>query len=256
MDAVVEYSVDGHLARLTLNSPHNRNALSTALVEQLHRGLRAAAADPHVRVVVLSHTGSTFCAGADLSEASEGDPFELAVARAREMTALLRAIVSSPLPVIAAVDGHVRAGGFGLVGACDIAIAGPRSTFALTEARIGVAPAIISLTLLPKMSPRAAARYYLTGETFDAAVAAEIGLVTIAADDVDAAVADVVADVSRGSPQGLAASKALTTAAVLEGFDRDAERLTEESARLFVSEEAREGMLAFLQKRPPSWANV
>jgi enoyl-CoA hydratase len=256
MDAVVEYSVDGHLARLTLNSPHNRNALSTALVEQLHQGLRAAAADPHVRVIVLSHTGSTFCAGADLSEASEGDPFELAVARAREMTALLRAIVSSPLPVIAAVDGHVRAGGFGLVGACDIAIAGPRSTFALTEARIGVAPAIISLTLLPKMSPRAAARYYLTGETFDAAVAAEIGLVTIAADDVDAAVANVVADVSRGSPQGLAASKALTTAAVLEGFDRDAERLTEESARLFVSEEAREGMVAFLQKRPPSWANV
>jgi enoyl-CoA hydratase len=256
MDAVVEYSVDGRLARLTLNSPHNRNALSTALVEQLHQGLRAAADDPAVRVVALGHTGNTFCAGADLSEASEGDPFELAVARAREMTALLRAIISSPLPVIAAVDGHVRAGGFGLVGACDIAIAGPRSTFALTEARIGVAPAIISLTLLPKMSPRAAARYYLTGETFDAVVAAEIGLVTIAADDVDAAVANVVADVSRGSPQGLAASKALTTAAVLEGFDRDAERLTEESARLFVSEEAREGMMAFLQKRPPSWANV
>jgi enoyl-CoA hydratase len=274
MDAVVEYSVDGHLARLTLNSPHNRNALSTALVEQLHQGLRAAADDPAVRVVALGHTGNTFCAGADLSEAGSGDPrgdrargeagrsgsppsaYELAVARARELTALLRAIISSPLPVIAAVDGHVRAGGFGLVGACDIAIAGPRSTFALTEARIGVAPAIISLTLLPKMSPRAAARYYLTGETFDAALAAEIGLVTIAADDVDAAVANVVADVSRGSPQGLAASKALTTAAVLEGFERDAERLTEESARLFVSEEAREGMLAFLQKRPPSWANV
>ena len=256
MDAVVDYSVDGHVARLTLNSPHNRNALSTALVEQLHRGLREAATDPQVRVVVLGHTGGTFCAGADLSEASGGDPFDAAVARAREMTALLRAIVSSPLPVIAAVDGHVRAGGFGLVGACDIAIAGPRSTFALTEARIGVAPAIISLTLLPKMSPRAAARYYLTGETFDAAVAAEIGLVTIAADDVDAAVAKVVADVGRGSPQGLAASKALTTAAVLAGFDRDAERLTEESARLFVSEEAREGMMAFLQKRPPSWANV
>ena len=144
------------------------------------------------------------------------------------LTALLRAIVSSPLPVIAAVDGHVRAGGFGLVGACDIAVAGPRSTFALTEARIGVAPAIISLTLLPKMSARAAARYYLTGETFDAAAAAEIGLITMAADDVDAAVASLVADVGRGSPQGLAASKALTTAAVLEGFDRDAERLTED----------------------------
>jgi enoyl-CoA hydratase len=179
----------------------------------------------------------------------------MAVARAREMTALMRAIVASPLPVIAAVDGHVRAGGFGLVGACDIVVAGPRSTFALTEARIGVAPAIISLTLLPKMSARAAARYYLTGATFHAAEAAEMGLVTMAVDDVDAAVAGLIADIGRASPQGLAASKALTTAAVLDGFDRDAERLGEESARLFVSEEACEGTLAFLQKRPPSWAN-
>ncbi|MGB8388114.1 enoyl-CoA hydratase family protein [Mycobacterium sp.] len=258
MDTLVEYAgpadTGGPFARLTLNSPHNRNALSTALVNQLHQGLRDAAADPAVRVVVLGHTGGTFCAGADLSEASGGDPFDMAAARARELTALLRAIVESPLPVIAAIDGHVRAGGFGLVGACDIAVAGPRSTFALTEARIGVAPAIISLTLLPKMSPRAAARYYLTGETFHADEAAEIGLITMTAEDVDAAVGKLIGDVGRGSPQGLAASKALTTAAVLEGFDRDSERLTAASARLFVSDEAREGMLAFLQKRPPSWA--
>jgi enoyl-CoA hydratase len=260
MDKLVEYAgpaeCGGPLARLTLNSPHNRNALSSTLVSQLHQGLRDAAADPAVRVVVLGHTGGTFCAGADLSEAGGGDPFDLAVARAREMTALLRAIVESPRPVIGAIEGHVRAGGFGLVGACDMVVAGARSTFALTEARIGVAPAIISLTLLPKLSPRAAARYYLTGETFGASEAAEIGLITLAADDVDAAVAALVADVGRGSPQGLAASKALTTAAVLKGFDRDAERLTEESARLFVSDEAREGMLAFLQKRPPSWVST
>ncbi|MCV7079892.1 enoyl-CoA hydratase family protein [Mycobacterium szulgai] len=258
MEALVEYSgpteAAGPVARLTLNSPHNRNALSTTLVSQLRDGLRNAAADPAVRAVVLGHTGGTFCAGADLSEAGGGDPYDMAVARAREMTALLRAMVESPLPIIGAIDGHVRAGGFGLVGACDMVVAGPRSTFALTEARIGVAPAIISLTLLPKLSPRAAARYYLTGETFGATEAADIGLVSIAADDVETAVAAVIADVGRGSPQGLAASKALTTAAVLEGFDRDAERLTEESARLFVSDEAREGMLAFLQKRPPSWA--
>jgi enoyl-CoA hydratase len=256
MDRLVEYTVDGHVARLTLNSPHNRNALSTTLVSQLHQGLRDAAADPAVRTVVLGHTGNTFCAGADLSEgaaAADADPAEAAAARAREMAALLRAIVESPLPVIVAVDGHVRAGGMGLVGACDIAVAGPRSTFALTEARIGVAPAIISLTLLPKMSARAAARYYLTGETFDAATAAAIGLITMAAEDVDAAVASLVADIGRASPQGLAASKALTTAAILDGFDRDAEALSAESARLFVSDEAREGMLAFLQRRPPQW---
>lgn len=254
-DRLVEYARDGVVARLTLNSPHNRNALSTTLVTQLHEGLRDAAADPGVRVVVLGHTGGTFCAGADLSEAGSGDPYDLAVARAREMTTVLRAIVESPRPVIGAINGHVRAGGFGLVGACDIVVAGPACTFALTEARIGVAPAIISLTLLPKLSARAAARYYLTGAKFGADEAAEMGLVTIAADDMEAAVAALIADVGRGSPQGLAASKALTTTAVLAGFDRDAERLTEESARLFVSEEAREGMLAFLQKRRPSWAS-
>jgi enoyl-CoA hydratase/carnithine racemase len=266
MDRLVEYSGPGTgkpFARLTLNSPHNRNALSATLVSQLHQGLRDAAVDPAVRAVVLGHTGNTFCAGADLSEGSAAkptqgaDPAEAAAERAREMATLLRAIVESPLPVIAAVDGHVRAGGMGLVGACDIAVAGPRSTFALTEARIGVAPAIISLTLLPKMSARAAARYYLTGETFDAATAAAIGLITMAVNtgaDVETAVASLVADIGRASPQGLAASKALTTAAILEGFDRDAERLAAESARLFLSDEAREGMLAFLQKRPPQWA--
>ena len=159
------------------------------------------------------------------------------------------------MPVIAAVDGHVRAGGLGLVGACDIAVAGPASTFALTEARIGVAPSIISLTLLPKMTARAASRYFLTGEKFGPAEAADIGLITIAADDVEATVASLTAAIGKASPQGLAASKALTTAAILAAFDRRADELTEESARLFVSDEAREGMMAFLQKRPPSWAD-
>ncbi len=251
---LVQYAADGAVARLTLDSPHNRNALSSTLVRQLRDGLTRAAADSAVRAVVLGHTGGTFCAGADLSEATGGDPQEAAAGRAHELATLLRAIVECPKAVIGAVDGHVRAGGMGLVGACDIVVAGARSTFALTEARIGVAPAIISLTLLPKLSPRAAARYYLTGETFTAQQAAEIGLVTITAEDVGAAVDAVTADLTKASPQGLAASKALTTESVLAGFDRDAARLAEESARLFVSQEAREGMLAFLEKRPPRWA--
>lgn len=254
MPDLVTYAAGGAVARLTLDSPHNRNALSATLVAQLHDGLRRAADDPAVRAVVLGHTGGTFCAGADLTEATGGDPFDAALARARELTALLRAIVECPVPVIAAVDGHVRAGGMGLVGACDIAVAGTRSTFALTEARIGVAPAIISLTLLPKLAPRAAARYYVTGETFGAEQAAGIGLVTEAAEDVAAAVDALTDALGKASPRGLAASKALTTTAVLAGFDRDAARLAEESARLFVSAEAREGMLAFLEKRPPNWA--
>lgn len=255
MSTLVQYSVDGAVARLTLDSPHNRNALSTALVEQLHQGLAAAAAEPGVRVVVFGHTGGTFCAGADLSEAAGQDPGDIAVGRAREMTKLLRAILELPVPVIGAIDGHVRAGGMGLVGACDLVVAGQQSTFALTEARIGVAPSIISLTLLPKLSPRAAGRYFVTGEKFDAAEAAAIGLITMAADDVPGAVATLAAEIAKGSPQGLATSKALTTAAILRGFDRDAEDLTRQSAQLFVSDEAREGMMAFLQKRPPSWVS-
>ena len=160
MADLVSYAVDGPVARLTLDSPHNRNALSTVLVEQLQAGLRTAADDPTVRAIVLGHTGGTFCAGAHLSEAT--DARNAMTTRTVELVTLLRAIVECPLPVIAAVDGHVRAGGMGLVGACDIAIAGTRSTFALTEVRIGVAPAVISLTLLPKMTPRAVSYTHLT----------------------------------------------------------------------------------------------
>jgi enoyl-CoA hydratase len=254
MADLVSYRADGAVARLTLDSPHNRNALSSVLVEQLREGLRRAADDPAVRAIVLGHTGGTFCAGADLSEATNDDPRTAMKDRTTELAALLRAIVECPVPVIAAVDGHVRAGGMGLVGACDIAIAGTRSTFALTEVRIGVAPAVISLTLLPKMTPRAVARYYLTGETFTARQAAEIGLITEATDDIDSAVDAVTSALAKGSPQGLAASKAYTTEAVLAGFDLDATRFAEQSARLFDSDEAREGMLAFLEKRPPRWA--
>ena len=261
MPSLVHYTVQGAAARIVLDSPRNHNALSTALVHQLQQGLSDAAEESGVRAVVLTHTGTTFCAGADLAQATSGkqdaDPADVAVHRAHEMTHLLRAILELPIPVIAAVNGHVRAGGLGLIGACDLVVAGPASTFALTEARIGVAPSIISLTLLPKMSPRAAGRYFVTGEKFDTVEAAAIGLITQAADsaeDVDAAVEALIANIAKASPQGLAASKALTTASILKDFDRHADELAKQSAELFVSEEAREGMMAFLQKRLPNWA--
>jgi enoyl-CoA hydratase len=253
---LVRYEVESGVARLTLDSPHNRNALSSALVTRLHAGLREAAADPDVRVVVLGHTGNTFCAGADLSEATAEpvDPEGPVAGRARALAGLLRAIVELPNPVLAAVDGHVRAGGMGLVAACDIAVAGPEATFALTEARLGVAPSIISLTVLPRLSSRAGSRYFLTGEKFGAAQAEAMGLITVAATDVGVTVAEVVGALRQGSPQGLAESKKLVTAPVLAAFDAHAEELASASARLFASEEAREGMTAFLQRRPPSWA--
>ena len=243
---MIEYGVDRGVARIALDSPHNRNALSSALMSELERRLNDAGADDTVRAVELTHTGGTFSAGADLTEArvdmTEGT---------RRLVVLLQQIVQLPKPVVASIDGHVRAGGMGLLGACDIALAGPASTFAFTEVRLGLAPAIISLTTLPRLTARAAGRYYLTGETFDASTAARIGLVTEAVDDIDAATHAMLDALRRASPQGLRETKPLTTRALTFA---DADLLTTQSARLFASDEAREGMTSFLEKRPPRWA--
>jgi enoyl-CoA hydratase len=162
--------------------------------------------------------------------------------------------VTLPKPVVGSIDGHVRAGGLGLVGACDIVVAGPKSTFAFSEVRLGLAAAMISLTTLPRMDPRAASRYYLTGEAFDAATAARIGLITEAVDDIDAGTMVVLDALRTASPQGLRETKPLLTSDVLADFDARADDLAQLSARLFGSAEAAEGMAAFLEKRPPSWA--
>ncbi|MFI7383392.1 enoyl-CoA hydratase family protein [Streptomyces sp. NPDC049813] len=231
------------LVTLTLNAPERRNALSAALVGELADLLTVAGKDPGVRAVVLTHTGTTFCAGADLRDPPDPDA----------LVDLFRRIVRVPKPVVARVDGHVRAGGLGLLGACDIAVASAASSFAFTEVRIGVAPAVISLPLLPRLDPRAAARYYLTGERFDAAEAVRLGLVTVAGPDADEALGPVLDGLRRASPQGLAETKRLLTVKVLEAFDRDAGALTALSARLFASSEAREGMTAFLERRDPAW---
>jgi enoyl-CoA hydratase len=253
-DEAVHYEVDRAIATVTLDSSENRNALSSQLVGELTAHLDAASADAAVRAVVLTHTGRTFCAGADLREqASEGGPAE----GTKRMLALLRTIVELPKPVIARVNGHVRAGGLGLVGACDIAIASSNATFAFTEARLGLAPAIISITTLGRMNERAAARYYLTGETFDAPAAERAGLITAATGDADGLDTDVAAicDALRAcSPQGLAETKPLTTQGALAAFERQAGPMQALSQRLFESDEAREGIMAFLQKRPPAWA--
>ncbi|MFJ3138908.1 enoyl-CoA hydratase family protein [Streptomyces sp. NPDC102359] len=228
---------------LALDAPERRNALSAALVGDLAAALTDAGKDPGVRAVVLTHTGNTFSAGADLKD----PPAPSA------LVALLRQIVELPRPVVARVTGHVRAGGLGLLAACDVAVASRAATFAFTEVRIGVAPAVISLPLLPRTDPRALARYYLTGERFDADEAARVGLLTAAGDDVDDALAPVLDGLRRSAPEALAETKRLLTARVLETFDRDADALTALSARLFASAHAREGMTAFLERRDPEW---
>jgi enoyl-CoA hydratase len=242
---VVRYAVVRGVATLTLDSPDNRNALSAQLVSELEARLAEVAGDGGVRAAVLTHSGTTFCSGADLSEAPARGTGRLLV--------LLRQILVLPKPVVATLDGHARAGGLGLLGACDIVLAGPRSTFAFSEARLGLAPAVISLTTLPRLSGRAAGRYYLTGEVFDAATAARIGLVTEAVDDPDRARDGVLGALRLASPQGLAESKRLTTAAALRRLDEDGEQMSTLSARLFSSAEAAEGIEAYRQRRSPRW---
>jgi enoyl-CoA hydratase len=228
---------------LSLDSTANRNALSAALVGELADALTDCAKDGDVRAVVLTHSGNTFSAGADLRDPPHPDA----------LVDVLRQIVTLPKPVVARVTGHVRAGGLGLLAACDISAASTTASFAFTEVRIGVAPAVISLPLLPRTDPRALARYYLTGERFDATEAARIGLLTVAGDDVDEALAPILDGLRRSAPQGLAETKALLTAKVLKTFDQDAADLTALSARLFASPEAHEGMTAFLERRDPPW---
>jgi enoyl-CoA hydratase len=248
---LVHLAVDAGIATITLDSPANRNALSTQLMQELSAHLAQACADDAVRAVVLTHTGRTFCAGADLSQAGEG--IEEGLTR---LLNLLRDMVEGPKPIIGRIDGHVRAGGLGLVGACDLAIASPSATFAFTEARLGVAASVVSLTTLPRMNDRAAARFLLTGTVFDPATAAASGLITEAAADLDATLAHLLNDIRSCSPQGLAASKVLTTRTVRAALASHGQEMIELSGRLFGTPEALEGIMSFLQKRQPAWAVI
>jgi len=251
MTELVRYDAGRGVATITLDSPRNRNALSAQLVSELSARLGEAGAEPGVRVVVLTHTGRVFCAGADLAAAGTGSIGDAGSA----IMALLRLIVELPKPVIARIAGHVRAGGMGIAGACDLAVAAEGASFAFTEARIGVTPAMISLTTLDIMDPRQAARYYLTGETFGAQVAARLGLVTVACgeQELDGVVDGLVAQVRETSPQGSAETKKLLTAARRQRLDEAGPEMAALSARLFASDEAQEGIRAFLERRPPAW---
>ncbi|MGZ4639970.1 MAG: enoyl-CoA hydratase family protein [Actinomycetes bacterium] len=248
-DELVHLTADDHVATITLDSPHNRNALSRQLMDELGARLAGVGADDTVHVVVLDATGSTFCAGADLSEAATGSMTE----GARRLMALLRTVVELPKPVVARVQGHVRAGGIGLVAACDVVVAAEESTFAFPEVRLGLTPAVISVIVLPRISQRAAALHLLGGEPFGGQEAARAGLVTVVAprSSMDDAVASVVHALRSGSPQGLAETKRLLTADLLRRFDDLGEEMAELSGRLFGSDVAQERMRAFLERRPP-----
>ncbi|WP_052425308.1 enoyl-CoA hydratase family protein [Streptomyces fulvoviolaceus] len=252
-EAVVTLRVEDGIATLTLDSPGNRNALSAALVEQIHASLARAAADDAVRAIVLTHTGPTFCAGADLKEAAQGGMQQ----GAERLLGLLRKIVETPVPVLAHLKGNARAGGLGIVAAADIAVAPAEATFSFSEARLGLAPAIISLTVLPRIDERAAGRYFLTGETFNGTTAERMGLLTEAPRDeaaVEDSIRQLVGALRMCSRQGLIESKRLTTARGRRVLTQQGDAMVKLSADLFASEGAAEGMRAFRERRPPRWA--
>lgn len=250
---------DGAVAVVVLDSPANRNALSRALTTALAEALETVSTSVQagrVRAVVLTHTEPAFCAGADLREriadretALAGGPATPSSGHA--MAHVIGRLMSMPVPTIAAVAGPVRAGGVGLMAACDLVVLHPDVDLAFTEVRIGVAPAVISVPLLARCSWTALAGPFLTGATFDAQTALRMGLATHISDDVTGTVDSLCSGVLAGAPGAVAATKRL-----LRDRGSDGRSLAEMAALsddLFGTTEATEGITAFLERRPPSW---
>lgn len=252
----VHLVVANGVGTITLDSPHNRNALSRQLTNELWGHLQSALADERVRVIVLTGSGTVFCSGADLKEQRESN-----VAGTRQtgpigLPQILMAMWESPKPVIGRINGAARAGGLGLVAACDIAVAIETTTFALSEVRIGVIPAVISVVLLPKLGLAKAMELFIGGEAFTAAEAVAFGLINASApaDGLDATIHRYVDMIRKGGPNAVAGAKRLVRDVPGMPMAQAFEEMAALSASYFASEEAREGMTAFAEKRPPVWA--
>ncbi len=251
-EELVHLEFAGGVATITLDSPDNRNALSRALVAQLEHNLDAAISDDRARLIVLTGTGTVFCSGADLKERGGGGQ----ATGPGGLVTVLKQIWNSPKPVIARVNGSTRAGGIGLVAACDIAVSVDSATFAFSEVRLGLIPAIISVVVLPKLGLSKGMELFLTGDTFSAAEAVQFGLLNAAvpADTLDEGVGRYLSSILKGAPGALAGCKRLVREVPGMGLDAAFELTAKWSAEYFTSDEAREGMTAFAEKRPPRWA--
>jgi len=253
--SLVETELSDGVMTITLADEARRNALSSDLTAELVAALDDADHSDEVRVVVLTNRGSVFCAGANLAERSESSG--TGPVSGINPLAIFGRFRHSPKPYVGKIAGHCVAGGMGLAAGLDITVAKASAKFGFTEVRVGVAPAMISVVCLPKLRMADAQSAFLRGNRFDAAEAARMGLITQAVPDeeLDDAVDEVVADLLLGEPAALAAAKQLTVT-VPTMDEQEAFRWTAElSGRLFASEEAKEGMTAFLEKRPPRWAS-
>jgi len=250
----VRVEVSRGVMTATLADTESRNALGRGLVEGLRAAVAAANDDPKVRALVLTNDGHVFCAGANLKERSGSSGPDAGGSSGFEQ--LLQEIQASPTPVVGRIAGHVVGGGNGLAAALDIAIASQDAKFGFTEVRLGVAPAIISVVCLPRMRHGEAMEAFLRGHRFSAARAAELGLISraVPADELDAAVDEVLDDLRLAGPQALAAAKRLVHEVPRMPRDDAFRWTTRLSNELFAGDEAREGMAAFLARRPPAWA--
>jgi methylglutaconyl-CoA hydratase len=251
-DELVHVDVADSVATITLDSPANRNALSSRLVADLNRALdraEAEVASGSVRSIVLTHVPPAFCSGADLKERAAGVPDSRPIVRA------LTRLMDAEAPTIAAVKGPVRAGGIGLMASCDLVVVQRDVGFALTEVRIGVAAAIISVPILRRAHGSRLAAAFLTGEPFDADEARSVGLVTHVADDVDAAVAALCAGIRMGAPAAVRETKRLLREVPAMPRDEAFDRMRALSEELFHGSEAAEGIAAYLEKRRPGWVD-
>jgi methylglutaconyl-CoA hydratase len=237
---------DGGVLRITLARPDKRNALSPELIDAL---TDAFAEVGDARAVVLRGEGPSFCAGADLEwmRASIDLSPEENVADARRLDALMSAVDGCPAPVVAGVQGHAIGGACGLLACSDVVVAARDAVFGFTEVKLGLVPALISPFVLARIGTGAARRLFVTGERFDAETALRIGLVHELADDLDAAVERVVADLLAGGPEAVRAAKELARAPAAAGATEHA------LAERWTSAEGQEGLRAFLEKRPPRW---
>jgi enoyl-CoA hydratase/carnithine racemase len=250
MGEPTRYETSAGVATLTLDAPERRNAFSQDLVQGLLAGLRRAEADDDVRVVVITNSGTTFSAGADLKEDRATLPPD-----APGFVDIVHAIDALPKPVVARVAGHAAGGGVALATCCDVAIAVDSARLGIVEVRIGVPPHGVAALLAHRLSPRALFEAFLVGDMMSAARAAELGLVNLAvpAEELDATVARYVDGLVRGAPHALARTKRMLQA-MAHLTPEQAEILGEEAARgVFGHPEAREGVNAFLEKRPASW---
>jgi methylglutaconyl-CoA hydratase len=259
----VRLDVEGATARLTLTRPEVRNAFDEVLIAELSAALLVVRGgfetDPDTapRVLVLTGEGSSFCAGADMNwmRRSAGMSREENEADAARFARMMLALDELPVPTIARVNGTCLGGGMGLIACCDVVIADEGADFGFTEVRLGIAPAVISSFVLPKIGAAAARRWFLTGEIFRADVAQAMGLVheVVAASELDLAVARVTAAIAGNGPRAVAAAKRLireNTALAREGA---IENSVKAIAALRTSPEGQEGLGAFLEKRRPAW---